>query len=597
MKCKKILFILAVIFLSAGCEDVLDKEPLDVISDASLWRDAQLIESFLADLYLRTDINETLQNDYQNSGTFSMIACMAGSVRQYGAKANGIYKDSTAPLTSVGPPDRLAGWKYNVIREINIFIEKMQSECPLEDDYITMRVSEARFLRAWIYFELVKRYGGVPLVTRAMGLDDSSEEIMLPRSSEQEVYDYVLGELTELATSLPGQHDGSYEKGRPTKWAAMAFKSRVALFAASIARYGTVQTISAPLGNLVLGIPASDEDTYAQMSYDAAKAVIEQSGHELYREYDDPMLNFQSFFLDETDANKEKILCVNYDYAKGVAHRYTQRAMPHDFNNTWAVFYFHYDWIELFEFADGTPGDKISRDDLDYATSGNEWSVDELFHNRDPRFKATVFYQESDWQGGKVHFHDNTIRDGEVLTSGEDEDGFPYRATDRNRVRTGFMIRKRCNPSMIRPVNDATDETDFIVLRLGEVYLNLAEAAFYLDKTGEALDALNEIRDRAGMPPKAEINEEILQNERHVELTFEFQCYWDLRRWRKAQEWLDGKRLKGFKYTYNYDTDKYRISVVNSQGVTRLFLDHYYYLPIGIDKITDNPNMVENPGY
>jgi starch-binding outer membrane protein, SusD/RagB family len=99
------------------------------------------------------------------------------------------------------------------------------------------------------------------------------------------------------------------------------------------------------------------------------------------------------------------------------------------------------------------------------------------------------------------------------------------------------------------------------------------------------------------MPPKAEITEEILQNERLVELTSEFQSYWDLRRWRKAEEWLNGKRLKGFKYTYNYNTGKYRIKVENSEGGTRLFLPHYYYLPIGIDNITDNPNMVENPGY
>jgi len=598
MKYIKFLFIAIAVFLAGGCEDVLDKEALDVISEGSVWKDPQLIESYLADLYIRSDLNETLDNAYRNSGNFCFIDAMSGAARQYGAKpGNSMYMNTISPFTSSGVPSRLSGWKYDVIREINVFIEKMQSDSPLSEDYIVMKVNEARFLRAWIYFELAKRYGGVPLVIKAMELDDSEEEIMLPRSSEQEIYDFVLGELTELATLLPQNHENEYQKGRPTKWAALAFKSRVALFAASIARYGTIQTVPAPLGDLVLGIPASEEAKYAQMSYDAAKIVIEQSGHELYRKYNDKMQNFYNLFIDESNENKERILGVCYDFSKGVAHRYTQRAMPHEFNGTWAIFYFHYDWIERFEFADGTPGNKISREELDFNTSGKEWSIDELFTNRDPRFKATVFYQESNWQGGKTYFHDNTIRDGKLLKTGTDENGFPYAATSRNRVRTGFMVRKRCNENMIKPINDATDETDFIILRLGETYLNLAEAAFYLNKTGEALNALNEVRNRAGMPAKTEITEEIIQNERLIELTFEFQSYWDLRRWRKAKEWLHGRRFKGLGYTYNYDTKKYRISVKNSQGVTRIFYDHYYYLPIGINNIIDNPNMVENPGY
>lgn len=132
---------------------------------------------------------------------------------------------------------------------------------------------------------------------------------------------------------------------------------------------------------------------------------------------------------------------------------------------------------------------------------------------------------------------------------------------------------------------------------MGEIYLNLAEAAFYLGNTSEALTTLNRLRERAGMPPKTEITEDIIHNERLVELTWENHSYWDIRRWRIAEELLDGVRMQGLKYTYNYDTKKYQIILSNGEGVARTFQKRNYYLPLGIDRIVENPNMVENPDY
>src|SRR5690606_3913767 len=140
------------------------------------------------------------------------------------------------------------------------------------------------------------------------------------------------------------------------------------------------------------------------------------------------------------------------------------------------------DFLERFEYADGSPGNSITRAQL----TSKEWSPDELFGNRDVRFKASVFYPESPWQGGKTLFHSSTIRDGKTLTAGTAEDGWPYAAHNRNTIRTGFMVRKRTNENM-RPEAVIADQTDYIIFRLGEIYLNLAEAAFYLDKTDEAL--------------------------------------------------------------------------------------------------------------
>jgi len=585
---KKIKSIILFILIGlTGCNEYfLDKEPLDIISDAVVWEDPALIDAYLADLYYRVDFIE-LRGNLGEQTSFAMIASMGGEGRSFGGHHLS-YKSSTEVITSAGIYSELDYWNYQNVRDCNYLIEKIQ-ESAVDQDLVDQRISEVRFLRAYMYFQMVIRFGGVPIVTEALPIDAGEEEIYAPRDSEKDVYNFIIDEMDDIAGILPSEY-AEADKGRPTKWAAMALKSRAALYAASIAKYSEEQL------NGLLGFPASDVSHYAQISYDASNAIINDGIHALYEQIADPAENFQNLFLDESAANTEVIMSEVYDYSKNRAHAYTLRATPHDFSNTWASMLVLYDWVERFEFADGTPGTSISRDDLNYPTSGKEWSPDEIFGNRDPRFRATVFYPESPWQGGKVLFHKNTIRDGVTYSAGTAEDGWPYAAHRRNWLRTGLMPRKRCNES-ISPEPIQNDDTDFIIFRLGETYLNLVEAAFYLGKNGEALTALNRLRERAGMPPKSEITEEIIQNERLVELTWENQSYWDMRRWRIAKDVLDGVRMKGLEYTYNYDTKKYIIRLKNAEGVARTFLDHNYYLPLGVDRVAENPNFVENPGY
>lgn len=581
---KNIKYLLVVLLVSVcGCEEeFLDKEPLDIISDAVVWDDPGLINAYLADLYYRTDFIE-LRGNLNEQTSLAMIASMGGEGRSFGTHHQS-YKASTEVITGAGVQPELDYWKYNLIRDCNYFLEQIQNSA-LEEELVAQRSAEVRFLRAYVYFQMVIRYGGVPIITEVQDANAPEEEIFVPRDSEKAVYDFIISETDALAQILPEQY-GANDKGRPTKWAAFALQSRAAIFAASIAKYGQEQLDG------LLGFPAGDVNNYAQISYDASLAIINSGYHELYEEYEDPVENYQNLFLDESDANKEVIMAEVYDYSKNRAHAFTLRSMPHDFNGTWASMLYLYDFVERFEFADGSPGTSISREEL----VSQEWSSEELFGSRDARFRAGVFYPESPWQGGETLFHSGTLRNGEILTAGVSEDGWPYMAARRNTIRTGFMVRKRCNENMqTEPV--INDETDYIIFRLGETYLNLAEAAFYLGKTSEALDALNRVRERADMPPKTEITADILQNERLIELTWENQSYWDLRRWRIAKEVLDGVRMKGLRYIYDYDTQKYIIEIINAEGVPRTFLDRNYYLPLGIERVTENPNFVENPGY
>ena len=577
--------LLALPLLLLGCESFLDKEPLDIISDAVVWEDKNLIDSYLADLYYRSDFIERRGNG--DCVSLCMIASMGGEGRSYGAHHNP-YKSSTELITGAGANSELDWWPYQAIRDCNFFIENMKENPNFDDAYNTQRVSEVRFLRSWLYFQMVKRYGGVPIITYAQSMDATDEELYVHRDSEKDVYDFIINEMDTLRQALPPIY-GASDKGRPTKWAAFALQSRAAIYAASIAKYGTVQLDG------LLGFPASDVTHYAQICYDACDSIMNNGLHFLYEKHADPVVNYQNLFLDETADNKEVIMSEVYDYSKNRAHAFTLRTMPHDFSGTWGSMYYLYDFIERFEYADGSPGNTISRAQL--TAAGAEWTPEELYGNRDPRFRATVFYPESPWQGSKAYFHSSTIRGGVTYTSGFAEDGWPYKASNRNTTKTGFMVRKRCNESMILPTDVYTDQTDYIVFRLGEIYLNKAEAAYYLNVPDEALNLINTLRARADMPPKTEFTEAMLQNERLVELSWENHSYWDIRRWRIAKQLLDGVRTKGLVFTYNYDTKKYKIAIINAEGVARTFQDRHYYLPLGVSRVAENPNFVENPGY
>jgi starch-binding outer membrane protein, SusD/RagB family len=587
----KYLFITSLLlFLLAGCEQVLDKEPLDIISDATVWDDATLVDSYLANLYFETDFIEMRGDRYCVS--FAMIPSLGGEGMSYGGHHEP-YRASTRAMTDSYLNPQLDFWPYRNIRNCNYFMEQLLDGSTLQEDFIAQRVAEARFLRAYMYFQMAIRFGGVPIITEVQSISAPKEEIFAPRNTEKEVYDFIISEMDDLIEHLPSEYNSS-DKGRPTKWAAYALKSRAALYAASIATYGTQQLDG------LLGFPASDAQVYARMAYDASDAIINNGIHALYEELDDPAENFHSMMLDESDANREAIFVQVFDYSKNRGHSFTPRAMPHDFQASWGSMYYLYDWVERFEFKSGASGDSISREELEYEVSGKEWTINEIFGYKDPRFHASVFYPEAPWNGGVTYFHSGTYVNGELLTSGTAPNGRPYKATERNTTKSGFMVKKRTRPDVYPsggfPGLD-NDDTDFSVFRLGEIYLNKAEAAHYLGNDSEALTLMNRVRERAGMPPKASFAMDEYQNERLVELSWENHSFWDLRRWRIAKETLDGVRMAGVKWYYNYDTKKYRIDFINAEGVSRIFQNHYYYMPMTVERMTENPNFVQNPGY
>ena len=583
----KYIYSLAILTATMGCESVLDKDPLDRISEVSVWQDVNLADAYLTDIYARANFRG-LGDSHVG---FGLIAGMGGEMTQFAPW----QEPNTAIITPMNS-ETLYGplnyWRYNDIRKINIFIQQVEPSEAFDAEYKTKRLAEARWLRAYFYFNMAIRYGGVPLITTVQNLDDDKETLFVTRNKEQEIYDFVDAEMTAIFDDLPDTHEG--EAGRVSKWAVKALQSRSNLYAASIARFGQVQL------NGVVGIPSSEASKYWQKSYDASKALITESPHELYKKYpEDPMLNHKQLFVDEIEDNPEVIFTERYDAASSFGTNLSVLAVHADFAVAWNSNYRPYlDIVEKFEFIDGSSG-MLPRDI--YATK--EWTMDELFHNRDPRFKAAILYNESEFWVRKAYFHEKSIVDGAEVKNGILADGTPAKASNRayeprpKPLRQGFLLRKFLDESSGAQLESFQSSEDYHIFRLGETYLNMAEAAFYLNKPEEALTYLNEIRQRAGMPDKLTIDEETIRNERAVELVFEDHRFWDLRRWRIAEEVLNGVKHQGLSFVYNHDTKKYKITVKNAISNAREFLPQHYYFPLTLNKLSDNPNLVENPNY
>jgi hypothetical protein len=591
---KKILIACCIASLMS-CSKELDIQPLDMISETAVFKDKNLIDANLMSLYNRTKFQELGNQENFNMG---LLAGPGGEYRAFGdwqdpyIASIKIYDNTGAGL--------LDYWAYTAIRQINEFIVGV-STSGFEQSYKDQKISEARFLRGFIYFQMVKRFGGVPIITKVLKLEDSEAELFPKRNKEAEVYDFIGKEMDEIATLLPATY-GNQDIGRPTKFAAMALKSRAMLYAGSIAKFGTVDL------NGVVGIPAGDADKYFRAAMDASKSIMDNPSFALYNKVPtDPVKNYTQLFTDE-NANPEVIFAVKWDAKLNKGHSWDALCTPAGFTSGWnSNFNVFLEFVDLYDYQDGRSG-VIDRTKL---TNNVQWNIDSLFGLRDPRFRASTFYPECVWQGKKVYFHSSTRyknSSGQIVTNTSETflipnsvsarfpEGLYAKAPNRNTQKTGIHVRKRCDETLT-PAVGSQSSTDFIVFRLGEILLNYAEAAFYLNLKTEATNALNLVRTRSQMPARTNLTEAQIRQERQVELAFEEHRYWDLRRWRIAEQTLNGKRFQGLNYVFDFETKKYIITLKNAEGAARVFLPRHYYLPLGISRIADNTSLVENPGY
>lgn len=591
---KKLLYALSIFLVATSCEKdiILDKKPLGIITDETVWNDQVLIDSYLSQVYYASQfmINDQNQvnNDVLNNwfGRF-MVNEVSDEVFTYWVPIWSNFKYGN--LTVQG--GLLEWWEpsYQINRKLNEFIKRVPTS-PVDDHFKGQRIAEARFLRAFNYFTLVKRYGGVPLITELQNLDDPKEELYPARNKEKEIYDFIISELEDIKDVLPDVQT-SDEVGRPSKYAALSLQSRAALYAGSISQFGTVKLDG------IVGIDNSLSTTYYQKAYDAAKEIIDSQQFSLYDRNPDKAANFRNLFLDEA-GNPEAIFTVLHNSTpresggNGSVYDYFQAPLP----NAWGLGNQDQPYLEMveeFEYIDGSSG-KLDRDVVEERL----WTMDELWKDKDPRFFASIYTQETPWKGGLLDFHKGLILpDGTIQNDGSYEGVL----ANGNQFVNGtcFGILKYLDESNNLVLTTGTSKTDYLVFRYGETLLNFAEAAFGLGKVNEALDAVNQVRTRAGIAPLSNIDHNKIQHERKVELFSEGHRYWDARRWRTAVVDFSISQ-SGLQYILDYTSGKYKVVVrENMDPVTTppVFYEKNYYFPITPARIGQNPNLVENPEY
>lgn len=601
-----------ILFGMTACADYLEKDSYTIITPEQVWKDPKLINGVMVNLYdglQLEDFNYWYRDAWRIMNAASLSDEAQGSFQKDPMFDNGnatyTYEDALF--------EQKFGDRYKLIRNCNDFISQVKEATALSDPDKKLLLAEARFLRAMHYFTLVKRYGGVPLITEPQVYDPSNlDALMVSRNKEVEVYDFIVKECQEAAQDLPATREAS-AKYRANQSTALALCSRAALYAGSIAKYGEVEIEG------VVGIPASDATRFFQASYEASKAVINSGLYTLYnKKADDKSQNYCDMFLKGNGDNGEYIFQKQYNVAGGKGHDWDKRNAPFSFRaGGWGCGIAPtLEMVEAYEYTDGTDGTlELNGKDGKPLRFDNPY---DLFVGKDPRLFATIYLPGSpckgstmEWRRGVIESDNqryvatsqpdggNTVEIGGKVYSTSGKDGG---ADAGDASKTGFYQKKFWDETLT-DMNMGKSETPWPVFRLGEMYLNLAETAMELSKASEALDAVNAIRERAGIKKLANIDMAKVRHERQVELAFEGHRYWDMKRWRIAHLDVAEGGLNGFRGTalypwYDIRDGKYIFERgSNSPKQKRIFLKKNYYTKLNSDDMNSNPKLVQNPGY
>ncbi|MDR2968251.1 MAG: RagB/SusD family nutrient uptake outer membrane protein [Tannerellaceae bacterium] len=582
-------FLFFMLQFSVSCTDILDTTSRNILTDDVVWGNDDGITAYIANMY-----NQVVTEDMAWSSNETYLSQFTDeAVRSY---------TWGSPNNNPFPDNFWNWWGYGQIRTVNYFLQQMESST-IDADLKARYIAEGRFIRVFHYFALVKRFGGVPLITVPQEYTgDNIAELQVPRNTEKEIYEFIRTELDAITGEggLPDSWNAANQY-RATKWAALALKSRAMLYAASIAKYSTVQI------NGLVGIPEADANFYWTEAMSAAATVIDSEKYTLYRENDDKAANFQNMFLVK-GLHSESIYTKAYTYP-GKSHYFDYYNAPQSFKVDYGcVTNPTLQFVEEFEYVDGTPGTlKVNDPDGKPIKYANPY---ELFNNKDPRLLASVMVPFSPWQGGTLEIRRGIVLPDEtkIIASGNygtgenqisviGKDG-PLNTGDF--TKTGFYIKK-----FMTPTGKTTYSTnDGMVIRYAEVLLNYAEAAMELGQNADkALVYINDIRDRAGIKLHNAIDLEKVRKERRIELAFENHRYWDIIRWRVATTLLNGMRVKALHPYLVWEEGKnpsemsYIYLIEDAPKEPRTFLEKQYYHNIPADQRSTNPNLVPNPLY
>ncbi len=596
---KRIYYILLAAFLSGtvSCKkDFMNLQPQDKYSDEAVWKDPALVQTFVNNIYLG------VPHGFSN---IMMSSIVDESMYNADFESSNVTKSLLTP-SYLGIFDagfwtanrqRLMNWEfvYKFIRPANIFFEKVD-EVPFTNEADKNRMKgEVHFLRAYLYHNLVSMYGGVPIITKSFGLND---EFNVKRNSFEECINFIVSDLDAAAQLLPLSNSGAH-KGRATKGAALALKSRVLLYAASDLYNSTDAWAGGYTNKELIGYTGGDRTARWQAAKDAAKAVMDLGIYSLYMpnhaNAEEATTNYGNIFL-QMETSED--IFVRYFTAK-IAEEW-DGYNPGLYNNPngwhgWGSNTPIGQMVDAYEMADGS---KFSWNNPQHKARPYE--------NREPRFYASILYDGVKWrprqadavgrdpigivQTGYYEKPDGTVVPGLDTRNGPLEDW--------NGTYTGYYLRKFIDPTV--DAQYVKQEQPWRYIRYTEILMNYAEATLALGQEGEAKQILNQIRKRAGMPDITESGPALVERYRHerrIELAFEDHRYFDVRRWMIAPEAY--QNAQGVSVRHKTDAAGNVISTTYSviKAQDRAWNPRFYLLPIKLDEMNRNSNLIQNPLY
>lgn len=560
-----------------SCTDILDKAPLTEISQEDLWNDPALVEAYTNSIY----------NQVGHGWTESMLAsaideCELTWLR--GCELTNLSRISPSDLGRMnggwwGWDNRGWGTKWNNITKCNIIMEHID-EVAFTDESLRKRLKgEVKYLRAFEYNDLITRWGAVPIITRTFTIADDALIREQKRATYEECVDFMVKELDEAADMLPATFSGN-NYGRATSIAAKALKAQILLYAAS-----PLMNEGVAIPEVGYTTPKADRWEIAAKAANEAVTAAENAGYGLYQNTGNPETDYQQLFLDTSEGNKEVIF----------ARMGTTSTLNDNLSS-----------IEQWNFPNGyggwggnTPLQELV-DDFEILEHGTarpfDWNnpsdAANPYENRDPRFYASILYDGAKWKDREIEVW--LSEDG--LSGGKDS---KYGQDSWNTSQTGYYMKKFMDEAYVGNSWQFSAK-NYIWLRMGELYLDQAEANCMAGHDVVAKTALNKVRARAGMPDVEKSGTDLMQairHERRIELCFEENRYFDVRRWKLGTQYLAGK-IHRINVTKKADgTKTYKVGEIGGDFGTRIFDEKIYWCPIMKSEIDKNPNLVQNPGY
>ena len=600
-----------------GCNDLLNQEPDRILTEDQTYGDEALMKSAIAQFYGRvmfgqkiedwdawTRIDEAIHFDKNGDSQFDR-----NSWREY---------------------------PYDLIRELNFFMDGVTESPVLDDNQKKAYVAEVRYIRAWVYFCMARSLGGVPIVGDKIfdytpGMDITT--LQIPRSTEAETYDYIISECELAAKDLTT--DTNKNNARANHWVAKMLQARAAIYAASLATYNTPEEhpdLRTKGGEV--GIPAAKAKDYYQIALDAAKEVLTGPYKLMESTEKTPEALADNFYkaVCQKDGNTEVIWCFDF-IAPGKTHQFTKENLPksiaQDVGGSRLSILLNL--VEEFEPINATEQERGQAKQFEVGTLDNPRFYDsptEIFMERDPRLMATVLVPGSTFGGLAVEFQAGQL----IKNNGKWEEKVGARDTydeqkrlvthnngpvstdDRDINRTGFAPRKYLDTTPAAGTIGRGSDMWNVHFRIAEAYLIAAEAQWMIsgdDEDATALGYINKVRNRAGIKPLTSLSRDKMIHEYRVEFTFEGHRWWTLKRFMKANELWTGDPNK--RSSQRLGLWPYKVTapgeandgkwVFIEKDMQKLDLwrspykctDAQYYGEIDNGWINNNPKLVKNP--